>query len=190
MKALPSTSTAATVRAYFGLSQAELAQFLGITRALVGHVETGRRELSRAHSKQLDLLADLLPPPEGEGPAEPAAVPPETEPLDALPLRRRQRRCLWKARKLRWELEKLEGQAHRARRWQQLLPRLQALLPADPAATKAPRTRPWLDYHAAEAAAELDPSSTTARVLLALRIEHLESEAARLGQLLAANPAA
>ncbi|WP_046246023.1 helix-turn-helix domain-containing protein [Hymenobacter terrenus] len=188
MKAIPSTSTAAAVRAYFGLSQAALAQFLGVTRGQVAHVEAGRRGLNRADNHRLNQLADLLPPSltdEASVPATPAETPALPEPLDPHPLRRRQRRCTWRATNLRYDLAKLDARADVARRWQQVLPGLLAALPTDPANAAAQRTRRWLTTQATEAAAELDGTTATTRVLLRLRIEHLEAEAAQLTQLLA-----
>ena len=183
MKAIPSTSTAATVRAYLGLSQAALGQYLGLTRGQVAHVEAGRRGLNRPATHLLNQLADLLPPPLGEGPPEPDLATLPAELPDPHPLRRRQRRCVWQAANLRLDLEKRVTRAHQARRWQQLLPGLLAALPARPA--DAPSRR-WLTARATNAQAELDPASTAARVLLQLRIRYLEAEAAELARLLAA----
>jgi transcriptional regulator with XRE-family HTH domain len=185
MKAIPSNSTAAAVRAYFGLSQVELAQYLGITRGQVAHVEAGRRSLSRSANLLLNRLADLLPPPLGEGPPAPDSAEPAAGLLDPHPLRRQQRKCAWKAAKLRQALEKLDANLQLAQRWQQVLPQLRAVGPLALPAAQNGRTQRWLDDRAAEVLDHLDGAEATARVILRLRIEHLEAEAAKLAQLLA-----
>ena len=181
MKAIPSNSTAAAVRVYFGLSQIALAQYLGVTRGQVAHVEAGRRSLSPSANQQLNRLADLLPPPLGEGPPAPDHEEPTAGLLDPHPLRRRQRKCTWKAANLRRELEKLDADLRRAQRWQQVLPQLRM---AEPLVAQGGRIQRWLDARAAESLDHLDGAKATARVLLLLRIEHLEAEAAQLGRLL------
>ena len=186
-KALPSTSLESAVRGALGLTQEQLARYLGVTRGQVAHAEAGRRVLRGEASRRLFLLADLLPPPLGNGPPEPAPEAPAAPgPLDPHPLRRRQRRCAWQAANRRLELEQLAGRARHAHRWQQVLPQLRAALPTDPTDAEGLRTRRWLDARAAEAQEELDAASATAHVLLHLRIEHLEAEAAQLARLLAA----
>ncbi|MBD2716793.1 hypothetical protein KBK19_17240 [Microvirga sp. STR05] len=42
-KALPSSSLTAAVRTHFGLTQEELGRFVGVSGAVVAHVEAGRR---------------------------------------------------------------------------------------------------------------------------------------------------
>ena len=186
-KALPSTSLESAVRGALGLTQEQLARYLGVTRGQVAHAEAGRRVLRGEASRRLFLLADLLPPPLGKGPPEQAPEAPAAPgALDPHPLRRRQRRCAWQAANLRLELEQLVGRARHAHRWQLVLPQLRAALPADPTDAEGLRTRRWLDARAAEAQEELDAASATTRVLLRLRIEHLEAEAAQLARLLAA----
>ncbi|MBC7448839.1 MAG: helix-turn-helix transcriptional regulator, partial [Hymenobacteraceae bacterium] len=109
--ALSSNTLAAAVRVHFGLSQAELGRYLGVTRGQVAHVEAGRRRLPALLTLRLTRLARLLPPPEGTGP--PAFVPEVRStgppplapvvlvseallvsgPLAVEPLRQRQRQC-------------------------------------------------------------------------------------------------
>ncbi|MDO7873096.1 helix-turn-helix transcriptional regulator, partial [Hymenobacter sp. ASUV-10] len=64
--ALPSDTAAAAVRQHFGLSQQELAAWLGLSEASAGHLETGRRGLSPATAEVLAPLLRQLPAP---GPA-------------------------------------------------------------------------------------------------------------------------
>ena len=48
---------AAAVRSYLGLSQLELAVYLGVTRGQVAHVEAGQRLLTGEASRRLSQLA-------------------------------------------------------------------------------------------------------------------------------------
>jgi len=90
-------SLAAAVRAHFGLTQAELATFIGVSRANLAHVEAGRKQLGPGPDQRLHVLA----PPDGPGPAAPAFAD-EATPLDPAEaaealaaLRRRLARCQW-----------------------------------------------------------------------------------------------
>jgi len=58
----PDTAVAA-VRQYFGLSQEEMAGWLGSSKALSGHLETGRRTLNPEAAAALAPLVAALPPP-------------------------------------------------------------------------------------------------------------------------------
>jgi transcriptional regulator with XRE-family HTH domain len=114
---------------HFGLSQPELVAYLGVTRAQVGHVETGRTNFSPAAARRLLHLAELLPPPHGSGqPLPPAAkeAAPDVDPL-------RQRRCRHLAGQARFELhglrERLRAGDYRRRALAQLRA---ALLPDVP----------------------------------------------------------
>ncbi|MBO0356833.1 helix-turn-helix domain-containing protein [Hymenobacter sp. BT186] len=80
----PSDTLEAAVREHFGLSQDELARYLGVTRGLVAHLEAGRRLPTAAGSRRLGYLA-LLPPPTGAGPVAPRFVVPEVPAPVALP---------------------------------------------------------------------------------------------------------
>jgi DNA-binding XRE family transcriptional regulator len=56
-------SLSATIRTHFGLTQAEPARFLGVSREQVTAVEAGRKEFSDAPRHRLWMLARQLPPP-------------------------------------------------------------------------------------------------------------------------------
>lgn len=77
---LPSDTLEAAVRTQFGLSQEELARYLGVTRGLVAYLEAGRRPPTAALTRRLGYLAALLPPPTGHGPAAPRFGVPEPLP--------------------------------------------------------------------------------------------------------------
>ena len=70
-RAYPSRTLAAAVRAHFGLTQAELAAFVGISRPQLALVETGRKQLGPGPDQRLQVLARQLPPPDGLGPPPP-----------------------------------------------------------------------------------------------------------------------
>jgi transcriptional regulator with XRE-family HTH domain len=199
---LPSQSLEAAVRAHFGLTQAELAHYLGTSSARIADFEAGRRRASGPQNKLLDDLARLLPPPEGSGlpapvfekptlPAEtPAATLPAFGPLPAAPLRHRQRQVLAQAARLRLLLHQ-QGKGYvlqQRRQWG--LGVLQAGLlavpgPAAPDATAQAHRLRWLATLAADvAAAVLSPAAEAAHALQVVRLLALELEAAALGQLL------
>jgi len=206
---LPSDSLSAAVRAHFGLTQPELGQFIGVSGAVVGHVEAGRRVLPAEAQRRLRPLALLLPPPEGLGPPLPAplagapAPDPTTPsepaaPLEAEPLRKRLRRVRYLLDKTRFALENhaRASQAQARRRWgRAVLAALLAPAPGTPAAPAAVAQDPALDAaagrHWLERLPDLAPGaawplSATEAALLALRLRLLEEEAWALAGLLAA----
>ncbi|MBC7446709.1 MAG: hypothetical protein H7330_01465 [Hymenobacteraceae bacterium] len=208
---LASTTLAAAVRVHFGLSQAELGRYLGVSAGQVAHAEAGRRRLPALLTLRLTRLARLLPPPEGTGP--PAFVPevlptgppifapvvlvseplPVPGPLAVGPLRQRQRQCARHLVLLRRDWHALAALATRRdhRRW--VLAVLAGGLvphPADVAAAapaEQAHQRRWLAELAAAvpAPAARRPEPRTALTLLLLRLAATEAEAAALARLLA-----
>jgi transcriptional regulator with XRE-family HTH domain len=189
-RSLPSDSLSAAVRAHFGLTQAELGQYLGVRREQVAFVEAGQRGYSLAAEQRLRPLGLLLPgaragePPavrEAE-PAAPAEVP------DVAALRKRLRRCRHLAAQLRYELENQAARAQGLANRQRGLAQLQAgLLPA-PGFEAAPpagdgHARRWLAQLAAATPAA--PPSATARALQEARLRGLTAEAQSLEEQLA-----
>jgi len=124
-------SLAAAVRQHFGLTQAELAAFVGVSQANLAHVEAGRKNLGPGPDQRLQVLARQLPPPDGQGPPAPAfgdeagLAPPAAGPDVPLPdylaaLRQRLDRCQWLRTQLLHELRarRQPGQArHQRRQW-------------------------------------------------------------------------
>ena len=97
-RAAASTSIVARVRAWFGLLQADLALYLGISPPLVRDLETNRRPLTPAVRVALLPLLLQLPPP--DTPADPgpgAPLPPSTPVPDAADLDFRRRECRHRA---------------------------------------------------------------------------------------------
>lgn len=184
-----SSSLLAQVRAYYGLTQDDMATYLGVAASLVSHFEAGRRQPSLALLDALAPLTRQLPDEPAPAPAVPAGSP------AADPLQERLRYCRWRAANLRHELRPLETQAAVAARWAQALPALLAPLPpadptrppvlnATPAGQAAYRQwwqRCWLEGRPTT----LPPAALAQWHLLRLRAEALEAEAAALEKLLA-----
>ena len=177
-----STTISANMRAYFGLTQADLAEYGAISRGLVAHAEAGRGDYGFSSWLRLTPLAALVPPPVGAGPQEEA---PEVETgLNAGLLRQRLRKCEHEAVLLRRTLEQREQPRLYARRWLRAQPLLLAELPADPTTDNRyqRRTRRWLLYHTAKMKDVLGALPSTELRLQQLRLRQLEAEAAELRQ--------
>lgn len=173
-------SATAAIRQHFGLNQQEVAQWLGLSEATVGHLETGRRALSPAAAEALAPLVAQLPAPAL------ALAPPEAAPLAA-----RLDYCQHHARRLRRELRPLEEKAAVAARWAVALPALRAALPPDPgpahepADAAAPEWQVWFRHRwLARRPVALPPPLSARYHLLRLQAEALEAEAAALAALL------
>lgn len=197
---MPITSTdtvTAAVRDYFRLTQQELADWLGVSAAQAGHLDTGRRELAPSTSEALaPLLAQVQAAAAAATPgtlrlasAQPALAlaPPASAPLEA-----RLDDCQHRARRLRRQLVPLLAQAETAARWAAALPALRAALPPDPGpaaepnpATNWPAWQTWHRHRWLDARpTQLPPDQSARYHLLRLRAEALEAEAAGLAALL------
>jgi DNA-binding XRE family transcriptional regulator len=174
-KSIPSTSLVQAVRRYFGLQQRELATFLGVSEAMIGHIEAGRKVLPGKLLLRLNALAIHLPPDADTAgaPAEglPATAPsPETKELEW-----RRALCTQRAGRLRRELAALLHRATYAARWTAALAsQPDSLSPPTPLPSEALRPR----------AATLTPADVARYHLLRLQAEALETEAAALAALL------
>jgi len=178
------------VRAYFAMTQRELALYLGISEPLLNHLEAAR---SLPSPLVLERLAPLLAavPDEPAAPLLPTAPP--AGPLDRAPLEARRDACLYHAGNLRWQARQLPERAQVAARWAQALPALRAGLPPAEAAAPDPTDRAAAreavrlafvrDFLEVQATA-LDPATLSQWHLLHLRAEALEAEAAALSALL------
>lgn len=209
-RSIANPTLAAAVRAYFGLTQAELAAFVGASQQLLAAVEAGRKTLGPGPDQRLLVLARQLPPPDGMGPPAPAfaEVPPaevaasaaRLAPAELADAQRRLARCRWLRFRLAFELgqQRGPGQArHQRRQWavQVLGPVLAAPLPVPdwlapggpgplppyPLATPdAARDTYWLDGLALHLAATSPPLSPAAALLARARLAGLDAEIALL----------
>ncbi|MCC2546085.1 helix-turn-helix domain-containing protein [Hymenobacter sp. BT175] len=163
------------VRAWFGMSQADLGRYLGLSKSMVSQVERGvcALPLSKALPQAAFTLALQ------SAPAEPVA-----EALDAAALRRQQQLCEDRAGQVALEAGRLAERAAWARRRLAALPTLTAVLA--PAGGSLPA---WLTDFTEEARTELVRSGSTAQALLQVRQAALLAEAAAISQLLNPKPA-
>ena len=156
---------------WFGLSQTQLGQCLGLSRAMMWQVHTGHRGLPLPAALPQAALTLALT----TTPADPAPELP-----DAARLRLHQQACQLRADQLAAELVAQASRAAWARRRLAALPTLvAALAPTDTA-------RPaWLTRFETEARAELLRSGTTAQALRRIQLAGLTAEAEAAGRLLA-----
>jgi len=164
------------LRSWFGLSQVEMANYLGLSKAMLWQVERGIRGLPLPASLPQAALTLAY----HSTTAEPTA-----EALDTTALHKQQRACQLRADALAYELEGLPTRAVWARRRLAALPVLTAALA--PAGGASPA---WLASFAANARAELVRSGSSAQARLRARIAGLRAEAASIAQELAATTGA
>ncbi|MGI4870113.1 MAG: helix-turn-helix domain-containing protein [Janthinobacterium lividum] len=193
-RAASPTTLIARVRAHFGLSQAQMALYLGVSEPQAQHLESGRRALTAAVRPALLPLLPHLPATAGPGPVAgplPALVPGSPAP-EAAALRLRQ--CQQQADRLRAQALALAAQAQVAAYWATALP---ALLAA--AATEAAEAAAAADAAGAARAAwrtgwlhrmarPLPSEAATRYHLLLARLAALEAEAAALAAVEPAGP--
>lgn len=172
------------VRAQFGFSQQELAAWLGVSRALLASVETGREQLPR-HARPwlfpwLTALGQLPEP--APAPASPPLLGELAGP-DAVVARLRE--CDYQARRLHGQHLALLGTLHTVARRLAAGPVLQAALPpeapAEPVALALRRR--WLARLLEAATDALRPEAEAgpvAAALLGIRGEAYRHEAALL----------
>lgn len=186
----------ARVRRYFGLTQAELARYLGVSEGFAGHLESGRRGLPIELGQVLDQLAGPIPA--EPAPPTPAELANLTAAPDPAPLLARLDYCRHHAARLRRALRPLEAEAAYATRWRAALPALRATLPPDPGGEEPPapagpgRWAAFLGWYRwrwlEQRPTALAPAEAARYHLLRLQAEALETEAAALAQLLATIP--
>ncbi|WP_035567010.1 helix-turn-helix domain-containing protein [Hymenobacter sp. IS2118] len=176
-----------SVRRYFGLSQEELAMFLDSGRAIISHIEAGRRDLTLALSLRLLPLLKHLP--------APPLLPPDHEPLpatapapEAAPLEFRRKVCLHRAQGLRLQLLKLTARAVYASRWQQALPTILTDLAARATTPEETDMNEAIGRWLPALTRRFKPSHAAQYHLLRLQAEAYETEAAALAELLAGLP--
>lgn len=180
------------VRTHFGFSQADLADYLGIDRSLLAHVEADRRPLPMVATWRLLPLLGLMPPPHGTGPAAPVAPDPAeatAQTLDALQWRLKV--CRHEAENLASALERQLPQLHAARHRRALPGQLAALPPRAPLAAlphePATPDLAWAARMAENAVDDLARFGVQARALQEARLAGLQAEAAYLEGVLGAS---
>ena len=180
-----SDSTLRVVRTHFGLSQADLADYLGISRSLLTHVEADRRPLPLVATWRLLPLLGLLPPPHGSAPATPAPPDPAeatAQSLDALQWRLRV--CRHEAGNLAFALERELPRLQAARHRRALPAQLAVLPPRAPLAAlphePATPNLAWAARMAENAVEDLARFGAPARALQEARLAGLRAEMAYL----------
>ncbi|GGG44791.1 helix-turn-helix domain-containing protein [Hymenobacter glacieicola] len=161
--------TLQTLRARYGLSQAQLAEYLSVSRAQVSMAEQSRRVLPPATWAKLLPLMAVLETPTTTSEAATALDAPSRAALQG-----RLRDCTHEATRLRQELVQLRA---RAIRHQAVLRELLPLLRPLAEASDAPKDLAWLALREEESLQEVERSGPAAQALLELRIDALEYEA-------------
>ena len=199
---VPTATLLVAARQHYGLTQAEVARYLGLTTEQVRSAELGRRRLGPAAQRRLDPLLDHLPPPRSSGRPLPELPPAPVPPLStaqAAELRARLRRVRHVAQELEatlaWAIR--TRAAHHGQRQglaalrAALLPDLArdgpSPLPPDPHTDPA-QAAAWLDW-LETAAARQPPAAAPLAAYQALRLRLLHEEAAGLAALLPAEQA-
>lgn len=161
----------ALIRVGLGLTQAQIAQVLGVSRQFVTQIEAGQRVLPPAAGIVLAWLTQALPPP--GPPAPPGPLAPAAE---AAPLQARAAAVAYELQQLLRRLARGQARAGRAADWLRAAPLLLATLP-----TEAEGPRLWVAATTAEAEEALEGEGSPARHrLLAARLAGLQAEAAAL----------
>ena len=179
-----SDSIVREVRTYFGFSQADLADYLGIDRSLLAHVEADRRSLPLVATWRLLPLLGLMPQhsttPVAPLPPDPAETTAKT--LDELQWRLKV--CRHEASNLGFALERQLPQLQAARCRRALPGQLAALpprapLPGLPNEPATPNLA-WAARMAENAVADLTRFGVHSRALLEARLVGLNAEIAFL----------
>ena len=158
--------------------------FMDVGKAIIGHIEAGRRDLTlNLRLRLLPLLrhlpaAPILPPDHEPLPA--SAPAPETAPLEY-----RRKYCVHKAQGLRLDLLKLTARAVYASRWQQALPTILTDLAARATTPEETDMNESIGNWLPALTRRFKPSHAAQYHLLRLQAEAYETEAAALAELLA-----
>lgn len=181
------------VRAYFGLTQDNLALFLGIPRASLSLAELDRWSLPHQADVRMrpflqqvwDAQQDASAP-VAAAPAPPAAPPAPDVQKELL---WRQRVCQYEAGQLRRKLTVQQTKLAQAERCLLVVPALRAAV-ADTLTDPDSLESHWLKWFEGQARTTINKHNAGATALLELRIAVLEFEAAQAGQRAGALPAA
>lgn len=169
-----------------GLSQTELADWLGVGRSTISAVEQATRSLPLGVGIQdirLMLAAEGLVPGAAAGPPQPAPPPVPPPGPEAAPLQQRLAECRHQLTALGFRLRQLQRQAAPYEARLRAIPALRAW--AGPVPDPARETL-WLDFIEQEAAATLRTvCGAGPQLLLTTRIAGLTHETALLEEALA-----
>ena len=186
-----SDSTLRAIRTHFGLSQADLAQYLGVDRTLLTHVEADRRPLPMVATWRMLPLLSVMPPPHGTAPADLPPDPAETTATTLDELQWRLKACRFEAQKLGQGLE-LQLPRLQAARHRRTLPARLAVLPPRAPLPSLPDepTLPnlaWAARMAENAGPDLARFGVQARALSEARLAGLQAEISFLEKALGEN---
>jgi len=158
----------ALMRQQLGLTQAQLAGALGLSRQFITQVEAGQRVLPGVAGLGIGWL--------GEGMRLATLVEPPALPTDPAPLQARAAAIAYEILQLTRRLARGRARADRATAWLRAAPALLAALPP-----QARRQQLWLAATSTEAEAALEGEGSPAlHRLLAARLAGLQAEAAAL----------
>ncbi|MFD2717333.1 helix-turn-helix domain-containing protein [Hymenobacter monticola] len=172
------------MRTHFGLSQADLAQYLGIDRSLLTHIEADRRPLPMVATWRMLPLLSLMPPPHGSAPADLPPDPAESTAKTLDGLQSRLEVCRTEAQKLALALAQQLPRLQAARHRRALPARLAVLpprapLPSLPDEPSMPNLA-WAGRMAEDATSDLAKFGVQTRALLEARLAGLQAEIAHL----------
>lgn len=175
----PYLNGAALLRANFGLTQQEMANLLGVSRASVAMDERGERLISGAAGLRLRQLEQAVAPHLIAGPLPvPAGPPPALSAYECETLRLRLMGIELAAYPLRKQLARCQTRRAQAALRLRVLPVLRAAFPSDDA-----RAQRWLEYFGDMAQLMLDEVGATPE-LLTLQLAVLAFEATETKRLL------
>jgi transcriptional regulator with XRE-family HTH domain len=188
-----SDSILRAIRTHFGLSQDELAQYLGIDRSLLTHIEADRRPLPMVATWRMLPLLSLMPPPHGSGPAHLPPDPAESTAKTLHGLQSRLEVCRAEAQKLTLAMAQQLPRLQAARQRRTLPARLAVLpprapLPGLPNEPSMPNLA-WAARMAENAVPDLTRFGVPARALSEARLAGLQAEIAHLEAALSASEA-
>lgn len=191
-RATYSSHLIARIRAWFGLRQDQMAQFLDVSADVVRAWESGRSLMPAEARRAVDPLRQQVPLTasviDGYAFMEPAEQAAATI-FDVAEIDFRRYECEVLAFRARYEAERLEWRLWVAQRWEQALPLLLELhlAPADADAETVERLA-WRTRWLRRQARPLDPKIATRWHLLRARATGLEAQAAALAALLPPPP--
>ena len=177
----PATTPEAAIRTWYGLSQQQLARYLGVSAAFVGHLEAGRKALPLALAARLRPLAQGVPAPVALPHRLPPLPPPDLPAGAPAAVWQRHRTLCQLAHAVGQQLEVAQARAAAQAARHRGLTRL-AALPPPAAPAEAAHRAAWLlslTHDLTLVYPDPDHAATAAR-LLAARLAGVRTELAHL----------